>query len=335
MTNNHAAGIQIKKRLLPFREFHCPDKPYMDLTPEQSGIVNAFNHRVDGGEIELESIPCLCGSTVFDLVASVDRYSMHQKTVMCSQCGLLQSNPRMTDRQYRDFYSSDMYRLCYEGEDYLDVYKKRYDPEATRHIFDAILRVKKIGPGVDVLELGAGGGWNLVPFSASGANATGIDYSESLVKMGRGHGLNMQQGGIEKITGLFDIIVINHALEHFPDPVGSLQNIVQHLKADGLIYIAVPNIMNFGIGQLQNAHTYYFTPATFEHYCRKAGLIPVRTGAAETVHMFGIFITAKKPSPVQLKDQHREMLAFFGKVKLKHIAKTILSKIHLYNGKLG
>ena len=36
----------------------------------------------------------------------------------------------------------------------------------------------------------------------------GLDYSKGLVQMGQEHGLNMIQGGLEKLEGKFDIIIV-------------------------------------------------------------------------------------------------------------------------------
>jgi SAM-dependent methyltransferase len=330
MGKNNSVNITVNKKLLPFKAFHHPDRPFMNLTPVQSGLVSDFNRKASEGLIEFESVPCLCGSVTFDLIASIDRYSMSQKTVMCMQCGLVQSNPRMSNEEFSRFYSSDMYRLCYEGEDYLSIYESRYDIKCSRHIFDEIVKVRPVDASVSVAELGAGGGWNLVPFVKAGARATGIDYSKSLTELGRNHGLDMKQGGADDLRGSYDIIIINHALEHFCDPVGSLRKIARHLNRNGLLYIAVPNILNFGVGQLQNAHVYYFTPETFEYYCAKAGLKPLTTGTAQEIHMFGIFTAGAEVACPDIRGHRGKMMAHFRKEKLKHIVKAVLSGLNLY-----
>lgn len=326
---NSRPAVTIRKKLMPFREFHGYGSSFMKLTPAQSALVDDFNQKVSQGLVEFESVPCLCGSTVFDLIASVDRHLMRQDTVICTKCGLIQSNPRMTDTESSRFYSSDMYRLCYEGEDYLSIYKDRYSPRHSKHIFDEISKARAIGPGISVLELGAGGGWNLSLFAKVGAVVMGIDYSKSLVELGRQHGFNMKQGGVLDIDGKFDVIIINHVLEHLSDPVGSLRKIMQHLNKGGLMYIAVPNIMNFGMGQLQNAHNYYFIPETFEYYCAMAGLTAVRKGPAQNIHMFGIFSPAGLSAERLLRNSYSKMLFHFNVIKFKFILKKMLSGLHL------
>ncbi len=322
-----------KKNLLPLREFHSPKKVFMELTPIQSRLVSEFNQRIKDGFIELELVPCMCGSTAFDLVASVDRYSILQKTVMCTKCGLIQSNPRIRENQYVDFYSSDLYRLCYEGENYIDISKKRYTLSYAEHIFKEVNKIRKIDSNCSVLDFGAGGGWNLLPFVNVGAKAIGVEYSQNLVKLGRQFGLNMIQGGIENIEGLFDIIILSHVAEHFSAFKQSLKKISTHLKKNGLFYIEVPNILNFGMAQLQNAHTYYFTPQTFQYYCSEVGLRLLKIGEAQRIHMFGIFDLSDNVRPIKLEKHHRIMRQFFWKKKLRYIVKTMLINLKLYKNR--
>ncbi len=313
--------------LFPFEPFNFSTKPTESMTDAQARLVREFNHNITSNRVVLEEVPCLCGGKDFELIASVDRYGILQRTVLCINCGLIQSNPRMTMAQYKDFYSSDLYRRCYEGDDYLAIDSRKYSDGSVQHIFEAIDKIKKIGPGTTVLELGAAGGWNLVPFMKAGAKACGIEYSSSLVGLGREHGIEMAQGDIDDIAGKYDVIVLNHVLEHMTDPVGILRRITSHMNEGALIYIGVPNIMNFGITQLQNAHTYYFTPWTLKHFCSRAGLELLSKGPAQKVHMFGIF---KKGMPTDSGDPKRHytlMRSHLGNFSLKCRIKSILSRI--------
>ncbi|MBN1526093.1 MAG: class I SAM-dependent methyltransferase [Candidatus Omnitrophica bacterium] len=317
--------------LFPFEPFTSAAKPVGPTTDDQLRLIGKFNEDITNNRVAFEEAPCLCGCRDFVLIASIDRYAILQQTVMCTDCGLIRSNPRMTEAQTRDFYSSDLYRRCYEGYDYLEAFEKRkYEDSSVIHIFEAVDKARKITPGVTVIELGAGGGWNLLPFIKAGAIARGIEYSPSLVELGRKHGVDMAQGDANDIRGVYDVVIINHVLEHLPDPVGLLKKITKHMHDGSVIYIGVPNIMNFGISQLQGAHTYYFTPWTLEYFCSKAGLRLIMKGPAQKVHMFGIF---KKGAPVMrggLKGHYLKMRSHLGFIRLKYRVKTVLSGLGLY-----
>ena len=318
--------ISVRKKIFKFKDFHSPRKSYENLSEQQSILVSSFNNKIKDGEIKFESVPCLCGNTEFELIASVDRYGILQRTGLCIHCGLILSNPRMTAEEYSNFYSSDLYRICYQGNDYREICERKYTQKAGQHIFDEVNKAKPINTNTTILEFGAGGGWNLLPFIKAGAKVLGMDYSPTLVKLGNEHEINMAQGSFNDVRGFYDVIILNHVLEHFLNPVDSLKTIARHLSKDGIIYIAVPNIINFGMGQLQNAHTYYFTPETFVYYCKQSGLKPIREGVAEQIHMFGIFelYTSTITCNFEPQKNYVRISKLLRKVKFKEYMKTIL-----------
>ena len=322
------SDITIRKKLFKYKEFHSTfARPYMSLDSNQMLLVEELNCKIMSGKVSFECVPCLCGSRIFDLIASVDRHLMLQNTVLCTECGLIQSNPRMTTDEYANFYSSDFYRKCYESGDYRSLYENKYTPKEGRHIFDEINKAKDITSSISVLELGAGGGWNLLVFKNAGAEVSGLDYSSNLVSLGRSHGINMMQGSVNEISGVFDVIIINHVLEHFLNPIESIKQLIRHLKKDGVVYIGVPNIVNFSMGQIQNAHTYYFDPDTFKHYCAISGLNMVRFGVAEDVHMFGIFQAGEGDVvTISLKGHYKKMHNHIKNMMLKHYIKRFFLK---------
>jgi len=283
------SSIVIDRRLFPSEEFHSPNPGVFKLSATQLELVNEFNSKVKDGIIEFEEVPCLCKGTKFDLIATFDRYGFSQNTVVCQSCGLLLSNPRMTEEAAREFYSSDFYRQAYEHGQYKEIYKNKYVLSTGQDIFDEINKVMVIKPSTSILEFGAGGGWNLLPFIGKGASVVGVDLSPSLVELGISNGIPMRVGAVEDIIEKYDVIILNHVLEHFYDPIKQLASLSSHLSSDGIIYIAVPNIHNFHMGQIQNAHTYYFSPATFNFYCQRSGLTSIKLGRSEHMHMFGVF----------------------------------------------
>lgn len=325
-------SILIENNLLPLQEFHSPERAAVELTAAQAEHIRKFNDAVNGGRIAFELTPCLCGGERFDLVASVDRFAFLQKTVICIACGLIQSNPRMTEQAYQDFYKSDLYRKAYDGDDFSEVYAAyKFDENPGIEILEAVSMQLKVAAGTRVLELGAGAGWNLVPFNAAGADVIGLDYSPELVRVGLERGLNMQQGSIGEIDGEFDIIILNHVVEHFLSPVTDLEKIARHLRSDGLLYVGVPNIRNFSMSQLQNAHTYSFTPETLHHYCARAGLELITSGAAANIHQFGIFRAGEADSGhPPLAGHYEEMAAMFGRMKRNRTYAKLLSRLGLY-----
>jgi 2-polyprenyl-3-methyl-5-hydroxy-6-metoxy-1,4-benzoquinol methylase len=268
--------------------------PVVSMSRFQLEMVESFNEEVRNTDDFFEEVPCLCGFEEFDVIASNDRYGLTQQTVMCRSCGLILSNPRMTAAATEKFYESDRYRAIYEGDQVEQISKQKWEQpkESNNYTFEIFSHVERnfsLTPSTEILEFGAGAGSNLRSFVEADLKITGIDYSPQAVEIGRRYGVNMVCGGLEVIRGKYDIILINHVLEHFLDPIGSLKRLKEHLKEDGIMFIAVPNISFFNMVQIQNAHAYYFVPENFKYFVSAANMRMIDSGPAQEIHMYGIF----------------------------------------------
>ena len=65
---------------------------------------------------KFEKYDCECGNNFvnLELLAQRDRYGLPVETRICPRCGLIMTNPRMTQECYDDFYNSE-YRSLYLG----------------------------------------------------------------------------------------------------------------------------------------------------------------------------------------------------------------------------
>ena len=264
--------------------------PPVPMSAFQRSLVNGYNDKVLHQRFDYEEATCLCKEQTFEGLFEFDRYGLWNPVVICMNCGLIQNNPRLTEDEYGRFYSSDDYRSLYEGESYLEESAKRFNK--SNHIFEDLNPIiSKLGLKT-ILEVGCGGGWNLLPFDRAGYNVTGVDYSENLTEMGRSYGLNIHQGSIRSLENWeqkYDVIILNHVIEHFTDFFGFMELIIRRLIKNGIIYAGVPNMDHCIVGQLQNAHLYYFTPRTFKRYMSELGLEELAFGTAQNIHMYGVF----------------------------------------------
>ncbi len=221
-----------------------------------------------------------------------------------------------------------MYRILYEYEDYLEAADHKLNSDYGKFIFEDLSPMLKERGNLNILEFGCGGGWNLIHFSKAGYNVVGCDYSPNLTRSGRTYGLDLREGTIQDIEGEYDIIMINHVIEHFTDLLGSMKSIIKHLKPDGFLYIGVPNIDNYGLGQLQNAHIYYFSPRTFEYYMNRCGLRIIQYGVAQNFHMYGIFEVGTPSSDITiLENEPKIIIKMIRKAQLKQAIGRVLDKM--------
>jgi hypothetical protein len=93
--------------------------------------------------------------------------------------------------------------------------------------------------------------------------------------------------------------------------------------------VGVPNIEKFGMGHLQNAHTYYFSPKTLRYYMAKCGLKMVYHHPELKWHMFVIFIKEDSGIDDSFLNGHYEEMS--GKIKkycrlryLKYLFKSLI-----------
>jgi len=262
--------------------FYYTGKTHVRLNDRQLRARDTVRQKIESGVYEFEGAPCPCGGSEDGLVAETDRYGLRLNTVICRKCGLLRTDPRLTERSLRMFYEKD-YRDLYMGEEYGDM--ENYFRGMVRRgtYMKDLLKDHVPGlwlKGMDVLEVGCSAGGILEPFLKAGARVKGYDYDKRYLEYGnsRNKGLNLCCGGLEDLRdeiARYDIIIMNHVLEHVIDIRGAIELIKNSLKKNGIFYVSVPGARNpeyyFSpsksfIGTIHIAHLYHFTKATLANF---------------------------------------------------------------------
>lgn len=99
-----------------------------------------------------------------------------------------------------------------------------------------------------VLEVGASTGEFLSLFKNAGFKTLGIEPSKS-AEYAIKKGLDIKRGYFEKLSlpkNYFDLVIMNHTLEHVKDPGAVLEKANQILKDGGVLYVDVPNAGGLG-----------------------------------------------------------------------------------------
>jgi len=311
----------------------------MDMLTQRNPDRDAFMRKYNAGfltEVGAQSVACLCGSTRVIKLFEKDRYGLKSPTVVCRHCGLVFTSPRPSEAFMRHFYQSDTYRVFYEEAGESDL-AARLAPKYKTQSFIHATCMKHLRPHAGrksrVLEVGAGGGWNLLPFAAS-CEVIGIDYSPILCDLGRAHDIKMIQGGLEHLNGLmgeFDLIIVNHVIEHFFDFAGSMRALIAKLAPGGIVYVGVPDIYFYDISQIQNAHNYYFSPPTLAHYCARLGLSLVEGGRDDSgLHQYGVFRVGEA-KPTSLSSEYRLISRKHRDYTFKSLISSLLGGLGLRN----
>lgn len=144
-----------------------------------------------------------------------------------------------------------------------------------------------------VLDVGCGGGKTMRYLIDSGVpDVTGIEFSETALRMAREDHLNVIRLDLEKDPfpfdrSTFDFIIFADILEHLTDPWKMLRQAREILKDDGIMLISIPNMKNYKImklllihdrweyadaGILDKTHLRFFTKNEAEKLVNTAGL---------------------------------------------------------------
>ena len=131
----------------------------------------------------------------------------------------------------------------------------KFNPIRIKYIKENIINnfklKNKIKPlsGVNILDIGCGGGLLSEPMSKMGANVTGIDASDKNIKIAKLHAkknrlkINYLCSSPEKfkIKKKFDVILNMEIVEHVEDIDFFLKSCSKLLKKDGLMFVATIN----------------------------------------------------------------------------------------------
>jgi 2-polyprenyl-3-methyl-5-hydroxy-6-metoxy-1,4-benzoquinol methylase len=228
------------------------------------------------------------------VISRVDRRGAPQTTVLCEGCGLARSHPLPSREELLRFYR-DEYRLRYKGT---------WAPR-THHVLRAgRLALERIGrlrdllaAGMNVLDVGCGGGEFLYFMRASGCRAIGIEPNTAYASYaGRELGLDMRAGFADDHdfpAQHFDAITAFHVLEHVSTPVDYLSRLAGWLRPGGFLAVEAPNLEFTGqhpAHRFHVAHLFHFNMPTLLRAGELAGLAAIR---AETTpdggNLFAVF----------------------------------------------
>ena len=264
--------------------------------------LTVFLGKLGSGEYRMQPAPCLCGGGDDLLVSEVDRYGIPLDTVLCRKCGLMRSDPYYTPETLQSFYQHE-YRPIYSGE--AESTEKFFENQ--RKSGDEILAYvgSHLPARALVLEVGAGAGGILEPFAAAGHEVHGCDLGAEYIRYGKQRGLDLHEGDMAALESFpkADLLILNHLLEHIPDPVGFLKKARAMLKPDGLLFIGVPGLIFYPVNYrskllyyLQNAHAWHYCLETLRYTASQAGLAFV-AGDERIVSLFRAGGEPLDPSP--------------------------------------
>ena len=99
------------------KRYYNDGKPFMELNALQKEMIKQLNDKVEAHTYVFEEVPCaVCKKNNFEKMSEKGRYGEYVPVVICKDCGLIQTNPRMNQESYNQFYNYE-YRKMYVGKD--------------------------------------------------------------------------------------------------------------------------------------------------------------------------------------------------------------------------
>ena len=230
-----------------------------------------------------------------ELVSKTDRHGKPLRTLICMETGLVRNDPVPNDAELVRFYAED-YRIAYKGA---ASPRRRQVLRNFRRAANYVHTFRDVlDPAKHVLDVGAGSGEFAYLMTRLGKTVKGIEPNSGYAAYCReALGLDVQTAHLSPdlfSPGQFDLIRLNHVLEHLNDPIKHLGQIACWLTPRGMLYIEVPNIEAYCReksrgGMFHFAHIFNFNPWTLRTCAGLAGLIESPETAQRTSGTTGAF----------------------------------------------
>lgn len=148
-----------------------------------------------------------------------------------------------------------------------------------------------------VLDIGCSTGVMLSIFKKKGFDVKGVEISKKAAEICRNKGIDVLIGPFEKIkfSEKFDLVVLNHTLEHLENPIEVLEKVKKILKPKGYLMIDLPNfdsplaklLRSKWPHLLPDEHLWHFTPKAFEVVLKKMDFRILAVKKASGIWDFG------------------------------------------------
>jgi len=187
------------------------------------------------------------------------KFPVKFRVVECNNCGLIFINPRPSfqelkkhyPKEYYSFKKIDLKENSEKTRFKLFLYDLYFNPKNKKYLLKLLLspflpylRGTKITPNAKLLDVGCGSGQFIYEMRQFGIDVYGIEPGEFDELGARKIGLKIRKSDLIAASykkNYFDMITINHVLEHLSDPSEIIKEMYHILKRGGLLIIGVPN----------------------------------------------------------------------------------------------
>jgi 2-polyprenyl-3-methyl-5-hydroxy-6-metoxy-1,4-benzoquinol methylase len=202
----------------------------------------------------------ICGSSQLYVSETFDTY----KVISCRNCEFGLVDPVPTAEMLHELYNSPEYFATHMAYNFDEI----TDNEIRKNI-DAVKSLHRQNlAGIEfksknMLEIGSGGGFALAAFSEMGFTTTGVETSAPAALFATER---LKQKVIHtpfedlQVKEGYDLVFLNHVLEHFVDVDVAMSKLNELVKTGGLLYVRVPDYDSYdrrSYGKKWPAHLHF------------------------------------------------------------------------------
>lgn len=234
----------------------------------------------------------LCGSAsyrVLEKESQIIRATSPSKVVQCTRCGLMYLNPRPLPEHIKGIYDENYYRK----------YMTKSSMAGGNFEVSEAMKLKlaeverQLSSKGSLLEIGCATGLFLNYARQKGWRVKGVEISPWASNLARlTYNIEVFTGTIEEARfadSTFNVVFMNHVLEHLPNPVGTLREVYRILRRKGVLVVEVPNEFDTLFEKVRellgkprvpyeipSPHLYFFTASTLRCILAKSGFTIAR-----------------------------------------------------------
>lgn len=203
----------------------------------------------------------ICSANVVEEEIRFEEYSVRT----CRNCKYGEVFPMPSPEKLTQLYNSKEYFASHMRYDFDKITKDeiRQNIEKNKRLHGTYLKSYLSGGRKKILEIGSGGGFALKAFEEMGHTVKGIETSQSAGEFSINRfKLDILNTSIEnaELDDQYDIVMLNHVLEHFLNVKEATNKISSFVKQKGILYIRVPDHNSYDRRMYQKswpAYAYY------------------------------------------------------------------------------
>jgi len=217
----------------------------------------------------LQACP-ICLSAQSSLVITTKDFSVSGESfsiVACSECGFQYTNPIPEESVIGKYYKSESY--VSHSSSKKGLINRIYHMVRWYSLRKKVKLINKLGIGRTLLDIGAGTGHFLKVAGKGGWTTAGLepdDDARQLAKTMNGVDILPLENLHTLEPGQYDVITMWHVLEHVYHLRKDLARIVELLKPDGTLVVAVPNRKSYDARHYKEFWAAYDLPIHLYHF---------------------------------------------------------------------